>query len=394
MASSWNHARDEHETLRAAAEKDEVQAAPLWGAITSTSTPHVNTYPDAVRDTVPEEHAALLANDDVAAAWAFSKHWMRWGKIHPEAVARMHPFELRDVARGVWKEFVLKATQVEDLARGFGWDLSLAWRALKDMEASKINIAGVLAIAKLAGRMYAELRGGRARKVANIPTEVYSVEQGNDVARLLPAELAQACDPDLELPVLHRIATRRAAQYALRGTATAQRGPLVVALDESGSMEGGRNQWAKAAAIALARVAMDDKRAFSVVHFSVSTSVQHRIDPRDPAAIATMIRTFLDGGTKIALAIGVAVREVEQLAAKGDRGADVILVTDGVDEDRVGHTSALDAAAKADVRLWLVAIDEAIKDSSVLRARAAGYAYLGDRQLDDGASAKCFAGAV
>lgn len=393
MASMYDQAKGEHAAILAAAADDDHAARELWGAITSTETPATNTYPDAVRDTAPEEHCALLAQDDIAAAWAFAAHWKRWSKVEAKVLERLRPFELRELARRSWEEFIVKATQVEELAHGFGWDLALAWRALKDLEAERVRIDEVQKIAKLAGRMYAELRGGKARSVAGVPTEVYSVEQGAAIDRLLPAELAQVCDRDLEIPVLHRIATRRAAQYAMRGTSTAQRGPLVVALDESGSMEGRRNQWAKAAAIALARVAMDEQRAMSVVHFSTSTSVQHKLDPRDPAAIATMIKTFLNGGTAIGVALNVAVREVAALAAKGDHGADVILVTDGIDYQKAAQEAALDKAAAADVRLWLVAIHQEVAEDWILRERAAGYVLLEDRQLDASA-ATCFAGAV
>ncbi len=39
-------------------------------------------------------------------------------------------------------------------------------------------------IARLAGRMYLVLRGAQASKIQGVPSEVYSVEQGNDLGRL------------------------------------------------------------------------------------------------------------------------------------------------------------------------------------------------------------------
>lgn len=393
MASPFDTARTQHEALRAAAENTTFPAAPLWGAITMTGEPDLGTYADAVRATMPEEHVQLLVVDDVAACWAFARHHRKWSRTSETVLNDLRPFELRDMAREVWKEFDAKATQVQELAQGFGWDLSLAWRALSDLEAARLKVDDVRALARLAGRMYADLRGGRARRIPGLPVEVYSVEQGGDVGRLLPAELVQVCDPEFELAVLHRISTKSAAQYAMRGDAPASRGALVVAIDESGSMVGKRIQWARAAAIALARVAKDDRRGFSVVHFSTSTSVQHRIDPGDPAAIGKMLKTFLRGGTSLAVALSTAAGEVEQLAAKGTAGADVVIITDGIDEAEEAQAAALTAMAAKDVRCWLVAIDQQVPEGRVLRDRAAGYTFLDDSQMEQ-PNAPALAGAA
>jgi len=387
---SFLQAKKQHHVVAHAASTNESTAADLWNAIVGVGTePTAGSFAEAVRDTAPIEHATLLATDDVAAAYAFDLMWPLVSYVSPEAT----PFELRDVARGPWGAFDVRAKQTEELAMGFGLDLSAAWSQTRDVELASGDMSTVAHVARLAGRMHAALRGSRSKRIAGVPSEVYSVEQGADVSRLLPAEQVLLTDPLFELAGLEHIASRRAAQYAVRGTSKQSRGPLVLALDESGSMHGRRNEWAKAAAVALARVAFEDKRPVVVVHYSTSTVVQP-IRPSDGAAVFAMIRSFLRGGTATGRALDVAVEQVKELARKGQKGADIVLVTDGVDDDEAEQTQALDAGQALGVRLWTVAIECTIDESSPLRARAAHYTRLGVADLEEGKSVVALGSAV
>ncbi|HSN97078.1 MAG TPA: VWA domain-containing protein [Candidatus Nanopelagicales bacterium] len=383
-------ARREHRAVAMAADLDVALAGDLWNAIVGVGAePLVGSFTEAVHDTAPVEHAALLASDDVAAAYAFER---MWGCL-PGLPRGASPFELRTIAREQWAVFDTQARRTEHLAMGFGWDVSAAWTHAREVELARGDLGQVERIARLAGRMYAALRGARARRVHGVPSEVYSVEQGNDVSRLLPAEQVLLMEPVLETVVLERIASRRAAQYAVRGDANKSKGPLVVALDESASMHAFRNEWAKAAAVALSRVAFEEKRPVSVVHYSTST-VHQDIRPGDTEAVLRMIRHFLGGGTAIGLALGVAVQQVRQLAQRGQKGADIILVTDGVDGDQAAQEAAIQEGLALGVRLWTVAIECEVPETSPIRTKAAQYTRLGSADLADGNSVALLAGAT
>jgi Mg-chelatase subunit ChlD len=374
--SAYLQAMRHHRALVAANCQDPDRAADLWNAIIGAGTPALGSFAEAVADTAPVTHAALLAGDEVAAAYAFDLFWQR-------PCSTSSPFELRTLARETWEKFVVQAENTAKLAQGFGWDLSSAWTHTRDVALAQGDMNQVERIARLAGRMYVALRGARASRVKGIPSEVYSVEQGSDVGRLLPSEQVLLTESMLETVVLERIASRRAAQYAVRGDAKQSRGPLVIALDESGSMHGRRNEWAKAAAVALSRVAMDEKRSASVVHYSTSTVTQ-QLKPGDARAMLKMVRHFLSGGTAIGLALGVAVQEVRNLAKKGQRGADIVLVTDGVDGDEAAQARAIAEGQALGVRLWTVAIECDVRASSPLREHAAEYTRLGASDLHEG----------
>ncbi|MDD5008572.1 MAG: VWA domain-containing protein, partial [Syntrophorhabdaceae bacterium] len=204
--------------------------------------------------------------------------------------------------------------------------------------------------------------------------EIYSVELGNVLGRLLPSELAHLGQPT-EVLLIERIAERKALQYAVRGEEQARRGPLVIALDESGSMHGYRNEWSKAAAVALARVALADGRSAAVVHYSTSCQVTY-LKPGDDQAVFALITHFLSGGTSIARALLRSAEEVSKMERKGERGADVVLVTDGCDSNYSAQEDAIEKIKSLGSKLWTVMIQCSVDESSAIRKLAHKYVEL------------------
>jgi len=388
---TFSEARKRHESVGRHASINIDKAAALWGAVSGSEEPDPKqAFAYAVRDTVPAEHAPLLRENSVAAAYAFGIMARRGA--HATVVMMTSSLARRDAAREAWKEFDVRAKQTEELANAFDWDLSDAWE-----HASKVAIAGgsmemVSRIGNLAGRMHAALRGARAANVAGVPTSVHSTEVGNNISRLLPSEKALLMDPVLETVVLARIAGRKASQYAMRGDDKRSRGPFVIAVDESGSMQGKRNEWAKAAIVALARIAKAEKRPVSVVHYSTSCVVNKMAF--DPAGLGKILCHFLNGGTAIGRALNVSADEIQAMAAKGHRGADVVLITDGIDYDVAAQADAVRRLGGMDARLWTVAIECDIPVGNILRDKSSQYIKLGGEQLVDGKSVVSLAGAL
>lgn len=400
MTTTFQQARKRHNAVADAAEYDVAIAGDLWAAIADLGEPPAGSYAEAVRDTAPADHATLLATNDVAKAFAFAGHWETARTFAARAAAatayggaKVTPLKMRDAARAAWKVLEERATQTQELARGFGWDLSQAWTTLEDVALRQDDFSAIERVAKLAGRMYAAMRGNAAHRVHGVPEEVYSIELGNSVPRLLGSELAQLANPAFRTLALMRIVEKKALQYAVRGTGKCSKGPLVLALDESGSMHDQRREWSKAAAVALMRVAFDEKRPVVVVHYS-SSIVVRPIKPGDAKGVVDMIRHFLNGGTKIGMALHAAAEEIEALAKKGQGGGDVVLVTDGVDGDTASQEAAVAELKKLGARLWTVAIECDIPTGCVLRDAAAHYLCLGGASLDDPKSAIALQGAA
>jgi hypothetical protein len=380
-------ATDQHASVREAARRDEAAAELLWNALADIAEPPLGTFAEALRVTMPARWISLFAEAAVAVAYAFKLGWEQLSLLKPGAT----PFEMRQTAKQVWTRFEEMADRALVMAQGFSGGASedAAWGYLLSMRIPVTRLAEVEKIARLAGRMQVSLRGEKARRVPDVPEEVYSVTQGSDPGRLLPAELAVLGHPLLGLAALHRIATRQAAIYAVRGTSKMERGPLVLLLDESDSMAGDRNVWTKATAITLALAAAEDNRPVSVVHYSTSVENQP-LDPKNFGEVIRMVRRFLAGGTDIALALRNGLAQVRLLSASGKKGADLILVTDGEDGNYDGINEALDEADALGVRLWTVAIEKDISESSPLRTRAARYVLVDSRALTQGDSITLF----
>src|SRR3972149_4390265 len=123
----------------------------------------------------------------------------------------------------------------------------------------------------------------------------------------------------------------------MKGRETVGRGPIILLIDNSGSMgagEGGitREMWAKAMGLAMAEIALRDKRAIDFINFSSRTEmskhvVSHALPPDERIrALIAVAEEYYGGGTDFEAPLDEAFTDVETAQFKK---ADVILVTDG-----------------------------------------------------------------
>lgn len=134
-------------------------------------------------------------------------------------------------------------------------------------------------ICELAGRYRRFAQAQQRKKTLHGRDDVVGVTLDGDPGRLLPHELVQLDDPDLELDVMRRIVERQAMCRDFRGIEPKARGPIVVVVDESGSMDGDPIYTAKAMALALAWVARNQKRWYCLVGFSGGTNGCYCVAP-------------------------------------------------------------------------------------------------------------------
>lgn len=364
----------------------EVLAEQIWSGVTGRGAAQGDVVTLAVADTMPVTWAVLLATDDVAAAFATGCMLDAFGRVAPPR----SPHEARKIADLGWKQFRVLADQAGHIEHGLGADMSDAWPVLKVHQELHPDPAKMHRIATLAGRMYQALRGAKDRRVQGIPEEVVGVEQGGDFATLLPAEYAMLATDPTKRHLFQQLVERRALQFERSGTERKSRGPLVFVQDESGSMDGQRDEWAKAAMTALTRIAWEDKRAVIVVHFSTATKAQV-LKPGDKAGVLRAQHTFLDGGTAIGRGMMVGLEEVRTLATMGHHGADLVLVSDGGDAGGEIH-SALAEMKRQGVRLFSIAIDVPFRGP--LHEQAAEYIHLTDSDMHSDAGVLKIAGSV
>ena len=182
-------------------------------------------------------------------------------------------------------------------------------------------------IALLAGRFKRIAAAKQRQKIKHGADEIADVEQGADLGRLLPAELARFVHPKLRLAMLRDLTERRCLQYQLTGTEVRGKGPIVVALDKSGSMDGPADVWATAVALALLDVAQRERRPFALLGFDEGVKNECLVKPTEQLPEAELFVTC-GGGTDIAKVVSRGLDIIEQNPGALKK-ADVVIITDG-----------------------------------------------------------------
>lgn len=106
------------------------------------------------------------------------------------------------------------------------------------------------------------------RKVHSIRGEMTGIELGGDIARLLPYEKAQIAGvvPELEIMALYRLATKRSLVYKMKKNEPKISGPIVIVVDESGSMTD-KICAAKGLALTMAWLAQEQNRWVALIGY-------------------------------------------------------------------------------------------------------------------------------
>jgi uncharacterized protein with von Willebrand factor type A (vWA) domain len=182
-------------------------------------------------------------------------------------------------------------------------------------------------IAQLAGRFTRIGQQKRRSKVKHGAEEICDVELGNDLGRLLPVELVKLRHPRLHALALRDLLERKAMQYALTGKEKLGKGPLVLLLDRSWSMEGPADEWSVAVALALLGLAQVERRTFALVAFTDQVIYEAVVKPGERLD-EEALNLQCDGGTNIDEAVSRGLEIIERNPGALSE-ADLVLVTDG-----------------------------------------------------------------
>lgn len=200
-------------------------------------------------------------------------------------------------------------------------------KSIRDLASRLRSDARLKQIALLAGRFKRIAASKRRQKYRHGADEITDVEIGADLGRLLPSELVKLSHPKLRMAFMRNFVERTAMQYELVGNEPLGKGPLVVLLDKSGSMDGPRDTWATALALALLDQAHRERRTFALICFDYLAKFETIVKPGEPLPEKALF-TACAGGTDIATAMvrGLQIIGTNEGAMKK---ADIVLVTDG-----------------------------------------------------------------
>ncbi len=225
------------------------------------------------------------------------------------------------------------AQDAHDFGREFGQGgrLSAAERLELGRRLARNKKIGELA--RMVGRLKLEARALRRRVLDRGISEAYDIEQGADLGRLIPSELLALDHPVLMRDFSRRLLEGALLQYQLRADEQKGRGPMVVCIDVSSSMEGEKELWSKAVGLTLMDLARRGRRLFRAVLFSsgeralkvLDLNRERRYEP-DLGKVLELAEYFPGGGTEFERPLEAALT---LLGEKRLKRGDVVIITDG-----------------------------------------------------------------
>jgi len=231
-------------------------------------------------------------------------------------------------------------------------------------------------IIELAGRYRLSAQSAQRNKVKHGYDDMIGVELAGDVSRLLPVELSKLGDEDLELDMMRRLVENQAICREYQGLEPQDKGPVVVCVDESGSMQGERIANAKALALAMYWIARHQKRQCILVSFHCgSEHVTCSIDPKKGVSsgaqklpLTNWLNHFYGGGTDLTVPMGMVPKFWSDYGDIKHGKTDMVIITDAMLSIQPSLKEPfLKWKAKEDVKVQTIVIGargESIKDIS------------------------------
>ncbi len=182
---------------------------------------------------------------------------------------------------------------------------------------------------KLVGRIRNLATGSRKSKLEH-RIELHSITQGADLNHVLPQELMALRRPALKLDFYRRMMEKQLLQYDLNHREYMGQGPIIVLIDTSSSMCGGREVWSKGMALGLAEIAEKERRSFSYALFASGRADlitdDFQVGQRSPDKLIKLASEFIGGGTDFEQPLQWAIGKLQE--SKFNK-ADIVMITDG-----------------------------------------------------------------
>jgi uncharacterized protein with von Willebrand factor type A (vWA) domain len=168
--------------------------------------------------------------------------------------------------------------------------------------------------------------------------QIQKVRFSDSVNNILPMEAAKLLNPTLKKKFYADMLEGRLLSYQLLGKYYAgafrikPKGPMIVLLDSSGSMQGFPQTLAKSAVLAIAKRMLSQQRDMKIILFA-STNQQLEIElgtkKRMPEKFLNFLLYTFGGGTDFNTALTSGLKALKE---KDFHGADLLFITDGKSE--------------------------------------------------------------
>lgn len=280
---------------------------------------------------------------------------------YPSESTEVSTERLREVLRDAREDLEGAVELVAAWSTGPGEETRLPAEMKLQLMRNLVQNPRLRRIALLFGRYRRMGLRDRELKALLASEEVVDFVQGGDVARALAGELSNFAMREREDLFYAKVITHQLLIYELWQRHPRPR-PVYLCLDNSGSMSGEKEVWAKAAALALAHMALHRGRSVEIVLFGDAADplrvVSFRPDDKGVARLEKVIDVasyFLGGGTDFQKPLAHVLDAIQ--AAEETTGHDILFVSDGLcplSDEFVGRF--LSAKSRHDIRLTTVVI--------------------------------------
>lgn len=176
--------------------------------------------------------------------------------------------------------------------------------------------------------------------------EINGLRYSSDIASVLPAELAMMKNPSAKKLFQLKFAQKQLLSFDYQNesaelkeeheteeidvTKKEQKGPIIVCVDTSGSMQGTPENIAKTVTFALSKIAIEEERKCYLISFSTGIETLDMSDFKNGDALTRLVqflRKSFNGGTDASPALNHAVKMLKE---DGYKNADVLMISDFV----------------------------------------------------------------
>lgn len=200
--------------------------------------------------------------------------------------------------------------------------------------AKKLNNEKFRKVAKLLGPMKRYAESARRRKTKDSEEEIVDIDMGNDLSKVVPSEFAKLGHKYARLLFMKDFFGEHLPEYRLEGVEPVGRGDIICAVDTSGSMQGEREIWAKAVALALLHLSRQQDRGFYAMNFSSRNQIKEynfgKEVPFDVEQVVAFAGDNFWGGTDYVTPLERALARLDaEHKRTGEVNADVVFISDG-----------------------------------------------------------------
>ena len=222
--------------------------------------------------------------------------------------------------------------EVSDLCEawglGTGGNTHVAFQNKKDAIEDIRRSPKLRKLTDLIGRFKESAVTEQKKKAKHGAVEISSVTVGDKIQDTLPSDRMNLCHDSTKKDFYRRMTEKQLLTYSKESQKEKNKGPIIVCVDTSGSMQGDEEVWSKALTVGILEVAQMQKRDFACIIYSshADKPIIIKKDEIAPQKIITCAERFHSGGTNFEAPLNEALNLIKDSTFKD---ADIVFITDG-----------------------------------------------------------------